>query len=551
VEPVLESVIDRMGPHYPRIASDKDLIIAAVQAECADFERTVRRGLDRLNALVSRTKELTGADAFHLFTTYGLPVEIARDLAAEQGATVSLDDFHQEFRRHQAASRGGGSEGAARNLRVDDVLPGALADLPATEFVGAETLEAEVRIRALFLNGAMVEQVGVAGEVGAAGPIDLIVDRTPFYGEGGGQVGDRGIARGESGSATVSTTLVHASGRHLHRLELAEGSLRVGDRITLTVDPEARIRTAANHSATHLLNAALCRVLGDHVRQAGSLVEPERLRFDFTHPVPVTLQELAAVESMVNEWILADSERRVVTTTPDEAIAQGARSLPGEDYGEIVRVVEFPPFSKELCGGTHVPRTSLLGSFRIAAEQSVASGVRRINAVTRNAAIDYALEQTAMLRSVSDALRTTPRDAADAARRLGERAHPKNAAPSGAGRASVDTGLTAMAGDVPVLALEVDVEPAELRAQALNLATAQDTLVLLWSTADSGRATLVLSVPDRLVAAAPADAVLKRLLGRLGGSGGGSAKVAQGGVAELPEPARISRLLVESVQARA
>jgi alanyl-tRNA synthetase len=541
-EPVLETVIDRLGPHYPRFASDKDRIFAAVETECADFGRTVRRGLDRLDTLISRTNELNGADAFHLFTTYGLPVEIARDIAAERGVTVSLADFGREFRRHQVASRGeGSSEGAARNLRVDDVLPGALADVPATEFAGGEELESEARIRALFRNGALVE------EIDAAGPIDLVVDRTPFYGEGGGQIGDRGVVRSESGSAAVTTTAVHASGRYLHRLELTTGVLRVGDSVTLTVDPEARIRTAANHSATHLLNAALRQILGGHIGQAGSLVEPERLRFDFTHPAPVTPQELAAIEGLVNQWILADSERQVTTTTPAEAIRQGATSLAGEDYGDIVRVVAFPPFSQELCGGTHVRRTSVLGSFRIVGEQSVAAGVRRINAITRNAAIDHAVEQTMMLRAVSDALRTTPREAAAAAVRLSERVHHKNATPSGPGKVPAGQGETAMAGDVPVFTLEVDVEPSQLRAHALGLTTAEDKVVLLWSTAASGRATLVLSVPDRLVAEVPADAVLKQLVGQLGGSGGGTAKVAQGGVAELPEKARISQLLVESI----
>jgi alanyl-tRNA synthetase len=541
-EPVLESVIHRMGPHYPRFVSDKDEIFAAVQAECADFGRTVRRGLDRLDTLISRTNELNGADAFHLFTTYGLPVEIARDLAVERGATVSLDDFQSEFRRHQTASRGdGAADGAPRNLRVDDVLPAALASVPPTEFVGGEELEAEAYVRALFVNGALVE------EVGAAGPIDLVVDRTPFYGEDGGQVGDVGSVRGASGSARVVTTLTHASGRSLHRLELEEGVLRVGERLVMTVDPGTRLRTAANHSATHLLNAALRQVLGAHVGQAGSLVEPERLRFDFTHTASVAPDQLAAVERLVNQWILADSERRVRTTTPAEAIARGAVSLPGEDYGEIVRVVEFPPFSMELCGGTHVPRTSVLGSFRITSEQSVASGVRRINAVTRDGAVEHALEHTAMLRAVSEALQTNPRDAASAARRLSERAHRKNSAPPAAGAPLAGRGATAMAGDVPVFVLEVDVEPSELRGHALGLAASEDKVVLLWSTADSGRATLVLSVPDRLVTDVPADVVLRQLVGRLGGSGGGSGKVAQGGVSVLPETARISQLLVESI----
>jgi alanyl-tRNA synthetase len=288
--------------------------------------------------------------------------------------------------------------------------------------------------------------------------------------------------------------------------------------------------TAANHTATHLLNAALRSVLGSHVRQAGSLVEPQRLRFDFTHPKAMTPQEIVAVERLVNEWILTDSPRRVEVMTPGAAKASGAISLEGEDYGRSVRVLSFGGFSKELCGGTHVDRTSQIGSLRVVSEQSVASGVRRIVAVTRQRAIEHSLEQAAALSGVAAALRTSPKDVVPAVRRLTEAARPAKAAAesvavAGAHETEVD--------GIPILLAQADGAVGGLRKEAQREAEERGRVVLLWNPSGE-RKTLVVSVPASLAGRLRADEVLRDATRRLGGGGGGNARIAQGGLTSTP-----------------
>src|SRR4051812_253398 len=397
-EPIVEAVVGSLGPTYPHFAVSQSAVMAAIAQERDEFGVTVRRGLDRLDKVIAQHGQVSGTDAFHLFATYGLPVEITRDLAAAQGVTLDREEFDAALRRHRVLSRGAAPEGPDRRLRVNDVLPVAVRG--RTEFLGYDTLTSEATILTLFAGGTTVEEAAAGTEA------DMIVDRTPFYGEGGGQIGDRGILRGP-GTGDITETVVHDSGGFLHRVSVRSGVLRVGDVVSLTVDPSSRAATAANHTATHLLNAALRSVLGPHVRQAGSLVEPQRLRFDFTHPRALTAGELTAVERLVNEWVLADAHRDVEVMTPDEAKASGAISLEGEDYGEAVRVLSFGDFSKELCGGTHVEHTSQIGSFRIVSEQSIASGVRRVVAVTRQRAVEYTLDQASSLAEVVATLRTS------------------------------------------------------------------------------------------------------------------------------------------------
>jgi alanyl-tRNA synthetase len=521
-EPIVAAVVASLGGVYPHFATEQAAVTAAIAREHDEFGHTVRRGLDQLDKVIARHGAVSGADAFHLFATYGLPVEITRDLAAAQGVALDREGFDAALSRHRALSRGVAEDGP-RRLRVDDVLPALVAARPATEFLGYDTLTAEGTVLTLFSGGTTVDRVE-AGE-----DADMIVDRTPFYGEGGGQVGDRGTVRVPArpdAAGEITDTVVHSSGGYLHRVTVTSGSLAAGDTVALSVDPSARAMTAANHTATHLLNAALRSVLGPHVRQAGSLVEPRRLRFDFTHPRAMTPEEIVAVERLVNEWILTDSPRHVEVMTPEEATASGAISLEGEDYGRAVRVLSFGGFSKELCGGTHVDHTSQIGSFRVVSVQSVASGVRRIVAVTRQRAVDHSLEQASALSGVVAALRTSPKDVVSAARRLVEAPKPaESVAVAGAHETVVD--------GIPVLLAQADGAVGGLRKEAQREAEARGRVVLLWNRSGAKK-TLVVSVPASLEGRLRADDVLKDATRRLGGGGGGNARIAQGGLASAP-----------------
>jgi alanyl-tRNA synthetase len=539
-EPIVAAVVDSLGGAYPHLVTERPAVTAAIAREIGEFGDTVRRGLDRLDKAIARHGTVSGADAFHLFATYGLPVEITRDLAAAQGVTLDREGFDAALSRHRVLSRGVAESGPRRRLRVDDVLPASVAGRPATEFLGYDTLTAEGTVLSLFCGGTAVDRVE-AGE-----DADLIVDRTPFYGEGGGQVGDRGTVRGAGTEGEVTGTVVHSSGAHLHRVTVTRGALAVGDTVTLAVDSGARTMTAANHTATHLLNAALRSVLGPHVRQAGSLVEPQRLRFDFTHPRAMTPEEITAVERLVNEWILTDSPRHVEVMTPEAATVSGAISLEGEDYGEAVRVLSFGGFSKELCGGTHVGRTSQIGSFRVVSEQSVASGVRRVVGVTRQRAVEYSLEQASSLSGVAAALRTSPKDVVPAARRLAESVRTAGRTAGRTAKAPaegvrVEGAHEAVVGGVPVLLAQADGEVGGLRKEAQREAEERGRVVLLWNPSGE-RKTLVVSLAGRL----RADDVLKGATRRLGGGGGGNARIAQGGLASAPTRESLLELLAET-----
>jgi alanyl-tRNA synthetase len=535
-EPIVDAVVASLGETYPQFARQRPEVVAAIARERDEFGDTVRRGLDQLDRVIAREGEVSGTDAFNLFATYGLPVEITRDLAAARGVTLDREGFDAALRHHRTLSRGtdAASNRARSHLRVTDVLPAAVAARPATEFLGYDELRAEGRVLSLFSAGATADRA-VAGD-----EIDLIVDRTPFYGEGGGQIGDRGTVRSGSGAGEITATVVHDGGGFLHQVTVTAGELRTGDTVVLTVDADARAMTAANHTATHLLNAALRSILGDHVRQAGSLVEPQRLRFDFTHPKALTAEEIVAVERLVNDWILTDAHRHVEVMTPGEAIASGAVSLVGEDYGEAVRVLSFGSFSKELCGGTHVDHTSQIGSFRIVSEQSVAAGVRRIVAVTRQHAVEFTLGQAASLSGVVATLRTSPKDVVSAARRLVEAAKaPKAEA------ATVSAAHETTVRDLPVLLAPASGEIGGLRKEARRAAEERGRVALLWTTGE--KKILVVSVPERLAGRLRADEVLKSATRHLGGGGGGNARLAQGGVESAPTAESLIEILTDVV----
>jgi alanyl-tRNA synthetase len=538
---VADAVIGRMGDHYPQLVSGRDRILDLLAREQRDFGRVVRRGLDRLAALATGPgARISGDDAFRLVATHGLPADLIRDFAAERGGSVDQRRFAELLAEHRELSRGpasgpgpgdGSSTASTDDAALADTEVIAALDLAPTRFVGHAELTAPAQVAAL---------VGPAGPAGSltAGQRGLaIFDQTPFYAEGGGQVGDTGLITGPGLTARVTDTW-SADGHHMHDVEVTEGTVRTGDAVTLAVDGARRRAVMRNHSATHLLHASLRQVLGPHVRQAGSLVAPDRLRFDFLHPEALTEDQADEVERLVNAEVLENAERTTRVKPYADAIRDGAIAFFGDKYGKDVRVVSFGDFSTELCGGTHVRQSAEVGLFRIVSEGSIGSGVRRIEAVTGDAAVQRTLERDRLLRGLAARLRVPVDQLPVRVDALASRA----SRPRDGGQARLDAVQlaemvrTAPSGQRYLVASDPGLGPAELPGEARRLAAELDAaVVLLLPDPGSGSLRVGVSVPDDLAAQAPATDVLDRVLAVTGGRGGGSAAFAQGGGARADD----------------
>jgi alanyl-tRNA synthetase len=524
VRDVAATVIDRMHGCYPQLTADRDRIMDLLAREQRDFGRVVRRGLDRLAALDTGPGfEITGDEAFTLFATHGMPVDLIRDFAAERGGRLDEPRFAELFAGHRQLSRAAGParDGQDGHAAAD---PDVIAALGATRtrFLGHQVLAATGQVTALAGRDGPVGSL-TAGDTGLA-----VFDQTPCYAEGGGQVGDTGQITAAGLSARVTDTQ-NAGGHHLHHIEVTEGVLSVGDTVELAVDAERRRSIMRNHSATHLLHAALRRVLGEHVRQAGSLVAPDRLRFDFLHPRALSDDETEQVERLVNAEVLANAERTTVVKPYQAAIRDGAIAFFGEKYGDDVRVVSFDGFSTELCGGTHVHGTAEVGLFLIVSEGSIGSGTRRIEAITGNAAVRRTLERDKLLRQLAARLRVSvdqlPARVEALAARPGRARQPRLGAEALAGAVRADR-----SGHRYLVASDPGLGPSDLPAQARQLSSGLDAVVvLLLPAAEDGFLRVGVSVPATLTAKTPATEVLDRVLAVTGGRGGGSDRFAQGG----------------------
>ena len=359
---------------YPELREKYDYILRVIAKEEERFHATLNGGLEMLSDVIDATMAegrdtLSGEDAFRLYDTYGFPLDLTREIAAERGLAVDEEGFTVRMNEQRARARA--ARGATEGWAGSVALP---AGTPATDFVGYTEECATARVLAILADGEAVEEIN-------EGDCTVVLDRTPFYGEGGGQVGDTGTLTAEGITLLVRDTK-KSEGIYLHEVTVEEGTLRVGDTVTATIDGDRRRAIRRNHSAAHLLQAALRTVLGKHVEQAGSYVDEREMRFDFTHFSAMTAEEKAAVEAFVNRAILEADPTETVVTDQKTAMAMGAMALFSEKYGESVRVVKIGPSSTELCGGTHVSNTGAIGLFRILSESSVAAGVRRISAVT-------------------------------------------------------------------------------------------------------------------------------------------------------------------------
>jgi alanyl-tRNA synthetase len=486
------------------------------------------RLLDEAFGKLSKGGTVPGEIVFKLYDTYGFPVDLTRLIAEERGFTVDEGGFEAEMAKQRARSEEFGGSG---EQAVADVYKKLRETLGSTRFLGYDTCEAQGRITALL------DEKGAALPEAAAGKaVQLVVDQTPFYGESGGQMGDAGLISSDGFQMAVTDTTKPGGDLIVHQGTVRSGRLRLGDTVTLVVDAARRDAIRRNHSATHLLHLALKEVLGDHVAQKGSLVAPDRLRFDFSHFQPMTEEERRKVEALVNAEVLANAESMTEVKSFEEARRAGAVALFGEKYGDVVRVMRIGRRSVELCGGTHVRRAGDIGLFKITQELGIAQGVRRIEAVTGEGALAYTqrLEEElghtaervrAPLFQVSAQVERLQKDLKERERRIEEL---QRKLASGGGR-DLLAGAREVAG-VRVVSSRADVgDPKALREVADQLRDRMKSGVVVLGGVDGGKVALVAAVSSDLVNRVHAGKIISELAKVVGGKGGGKPDLAQGG----------------------
>ncbi|MEX2649267.1 MAG: alanine--tRNA ligase [Alphaproteobacteria bacterium] len=527
---LVPALVGAMGTAYPELGRAQALVTETLKLEESRFREMLERGLGHLDEAVAALPagvDLPGEVAFRLYDTYGFPLDLTEDALRGQGRKVEHAGFKAAMERQRAAARAhwAGSGDQATERVWFEVRERA----GATEFLGYAVEAAEAKVVALVVEGKEVDSAGAGTEVA------VVVNQTPFYGESGGQMGDAGIVEGPVGARIeVRDTQKRLGALHVHLGTVTAGRIAVGDEVRLAIDGERRRRLRANHSATHLLHQALRRRLGDHVVQKGSLVAPDRLRFDFSHPKAVTAEELAAIEADVNRQILANAEVGTRLMSPDDAVAAGALALFGEKYGEEVRVVAMGTaddraYSVELCGGTHVRRTGDIGILRIVAEGAVAAGVRRVEALTAEGAREHLAAQEERLGAVASLLRVAPAEVpARVAALIEERRRLERELTEARKKLSLGGGRGSNGDDVR------DIGGVKLAAQHLVDVPAKDLkgladawkhrlgsgVVALVAVAD-GKAALVVGVTEDLTDRYDAVALVRVGAAELGGKGGG------------------------------
>ena len=540
----VDVVVDVMGAAYPELVAERDLVNRWVKAEEEGFGRTLEQGTKLLEEVIQRSREdgsIPAEDAFRLHDTFGFPFEVTRELALEQGLEVDTEGFDSLMEQQRARARAGGRAGSSLSGDLRARATDLAKTSAQTDFTGYEALEQRTT-------------VGVVEADGSSMIIKLA--ESPFYATGGGQVADGGTIECEDGDCRAQVVDVLRLGDdQAVVVEPIAGELKPGERVVARVDRRARHATAANHTATHLLHAALRARLGSHVRQAGSYVGPDKLRFDFTHGSRLTDEDVRAVEDQVNAWITGNDPVRPIVTTLDEAKALGATALFGEKYGDIVRMVEIGDgsWSRELCGGTHVRSTAEIGLLKVTSEGSSAANVRRIEAITGPEAVAHARTHDALLHEAARALRTQPDRVPEAIEALQQRAKQAAKASAGGGLDVADLASRGEALDgARVVIQSVDISDVKALVDAADKIKGQlgdEAAVVLGTTADE-RVHLVAAVTPGLVSrGVKAGDVVKVAAGVVGGGGGGRDTIAQAGgrePAKLPEALDAARAAIAS-----
>ncbi|MCW0368246.1 Alanine--tRNA ligase [Xanthomonas sacchari] len=530
---LVPTLVELMGEAYPELAAAQDTVLRALQAEEERFAETLDAGMKIFEDVAAKAQGgiIAGEDAFRLYDTYGFPLDLTQDIARERDLRVDEQGFETAMDEQRRRAREAGKFGGGVQLPADLV-----ATLAPTVFLGYDSLQADgLRVVALLKDGRPV-QSAQAGDA-----VIVLTDKTPFYAESGGQVGDLGTLSAAGTRLTVTDTQKFAGQFHGHVGTLEEGSLKLGDVLAGEVDAERRGATILNHSATHLLHAALREVLGTHVQQKGSLVAPDRLRFDFSHFQPIGAEELALIERKVNQQVRANNAAEVHQMGMQEALDFGAMALFGEKYGERVRVLKMGDYSTELCGGTHVGRTGDIGLFKITSEGGVSAGVRRIEAVTGQGALDYVAAEEARLREAADLVGGNSHDVVDKIRQLGDR-YKRLERELEALKAKLASGATAdLAGSaidvagVKVLAVRLEGFDAKALREAMDRLKQQlgDSVIVL-AGASEGKVALVAGVNGSPMGRVKAGELLSHIAGQISGKGGGRPDLAQGGGEDGP-----------------
>jgi alanyl-tRNA synthetase len=531
---MVQPLVEEMGVAYPELVAKQEFVEDALRTEERRFGETLENGMRLFDAVAAKSNGvIPGADAFRLYDTYGFPVDLTADIARERGLTVDMDGFEQSMKEQQDRSREGGK------FEAKGQMPAELASqLKPTAFLGYETLSGQgSKVVGIVRAGKQIDQLAT-GEEGL-----VILDRTPFYAESGGQVGDTGTLSNSGGSFDVADTL-KMGGVFFGHAGRWQGTqpLRTGDLVDAAVDASRRQSTVLNHSATHLLHAALREVLGTHVTQKGSLVAPDRLRFDFSHFKPMSREELAKIEAMVNAEVRRNAEAEVRHMAYDDAIAFGAMALFGEKYGDEVRVLKMGDFSTELCGGTHVSRTGDIGLFKIVSEAGVASGVRRIEAVTGSGALAYVADEERRLGELSQLLSSSGDDVAEKLRQVLDRQKKlerelESLRAKAAGSMTGDLVSSAKdIGGIKVVAARLEGLDAKALRDGVDQLKQQlaDCVIVLAGAAD-GRVSLVAGVHGKAAGRIKAGEVVAHIAGQIEGKGGGRPDMAQGGGLDKPQ----------------
>ncbi|MGG5254946.1 alanine--tRNA ligase [Neobacillus sp. SM06] len=523
---------EMMNDFYPEVQEKSDFIQKVIKTEEERFHETLHEGLAILAEVINKAKEnssnqIAGVDVFRLYDTYGFPVELTEEYAEEEGMKVDHEGFEAEMELQRERARA-----ARQDVDSMQVQGGVLGEIKLkSEFIGYEKLETNAKVLAIVKNGELTPEA-IQGE-----EVQLLLDVTPFYAESGGQIADRGTLEGDGFKAAIKDVQKAPNGQNLHKAIIEEGRLRTNDSVLAKVDAANRAKIIKNHTATHLLHEALKEVLGRHVNQAGSLVEPDRLRFDFSHFGQVKPEELEQVEKIVNEQIWKNIQVDISLRPIAEAKAMGAMALFGEKYGEIVRVVRVGDFSLELCGGCHVPNTAVIGLFKIISESGIGAGTRRIEAVTGEAAYQLLNEQVGLLKAAAEKLKAGPKeivsriDSMMAEMKQLQRENESLAAKLGNIEAGSLVSKAKEVNGVTVLAAKVQAADMNgLRNMADDLRQKLGSAILVLGSVNDGKVNLIAAVTKDLIEKGyHAGKLVKEVAARCGGGGGGRPDMAQAG----------------------
>ena len=519
---LVEDLSKVMGQAYPELVAAKARVAAVLRQEEERFAETLEHGMQVLEEALSRKiKVLDGETAFRLYDTFGFPLDLTADIGRERGITIDHAGFEQAMARQREQAR------AANKFTMQE---GVEYNGSQTTFYGYESLQHEGQVLAIYKQGSAVDFIEAGDEA------LVVLDQSPFYAESGGQVGDNGELLAANGTFAVADTQKIQAGVFGHKGLLRSGRLVIKDSVLAKVNPLTRTSTANNHSATHLLHAALRKVLGTHVTQKGSLVDANRARFDFSHNAPLTVDELRETERLVNEqirhnWVVASE-----TMKYDDAIKRGAMALFGEKYSDVVRVIGMGEFSTELCGGTHVAQIGQIGFFKIVTESGVAAGIRRVEAVTGKAAVEYVQQREAQLLEIAQSLKTNPQEVTQKIAQIID-----NVRQTEKELTRLKTKLASSQGDdlavqaqdikgIKVLAANLENADAKTLRETLDqLKDKLKTCAIVLSTAEDGKITLIAGVSADLTGQIKAGELVNFVAQQVGGKGGGRPDMAQAG----------------------